>query len=706
MYFRNLLLSDRVDRMGFDEAIVAELVLLSQLHARLFPGETRDPNDRFYGAAEEDWRIEPKLLRKVAGSTPVAPPPEPAPARAGWGEICDVEGLRRFLEAGGRHMLTAFPRDIRALGEILCEKNALTMDLLQQALAIQAQRRSEREVLGRILLDLGAVKPDDLTRALCLQFGVPIINLARFHIPRETLALIPEPVARARRALPVAAIGPVLLVAVDNPFEFPYRTHLAMLAGRQVELVFAPREDLLRRIQDYATAPPAVRPVAAPAQRQEPGLLQASAPPAVPAPAATAPRPPREDEAAIALAGRMADEALALGASDIRIEAAIAEGRGRMRFERDGRLEGYLEFPAAQREALVSRLKALAELDTAELRRAQQGTLLLPRTGAAPLSFRLATIPTIHGAEEVTLRLRPPRRLMPLHDLGMLARDLTPLASALGSPQGLIVVASPPEGGATTTLHALLRELNDGKRRIWTAEEQVDIVQPGIQQVPLSPKIGWTFPDALRTILHTRPDVVAVGSIAGEETARLAVEASGRHLVLAALRAVSAREAAARLLELGTDPFNLSGVVLAIVAQRVAQRLCGHCVRLRDFEQPELEEMAAEYLFSGQGRPAGFVEREELVLRWRAEMGKAGQLRRWEAAGCQECRGSGYQGKIGLFEVLRMTREVRGLLREQAPAEALERAAIAGGMRTLKQDGIEKVLLGLTDMRQVRAACL
>jgi type II secretory ATPase GspE/PulE/Tfp pilus assembly ATPase PilB-like protein len=248
-----------------------------------------------------------------------------------------------------------------------------------------------------------------------------------------------------------------------------------------------------------------------------------------------------------------------------------------------------------------------------------------------------------------------------------------------------------------------MRELNTDKRKIWTAEDPVEIVQEGLRQVQVNARIGWTFAQAMRTFLRADPDVVMIGEMRDEETARIAVEASlTGHLVLSTLHTNSAPESIGRLLEIGLDPFMFSDSLLAILAQRLVRRLCVHCRVGEPMSDEVLAALADEYVASanGQGPTAG-----EVVARWRAEHGDAqGRVRQWRHVGCVHCEHHGYRGRLGLHELMRADEVVREGIRHHAGAAELQAAALAGGMRTLRQDGIEKMLQGLTDMPEVLAA--
>jgi type II secretory ATPase GspE/PulE/Tfp pilus assembly ATPase PilB-like protein len=271
-------------------------------------------------------------------------------------------------------------------------------------------------------------------------------------------------------------------------------------------------------------------------------------------------------------------------------------------------------------------------------------------------------------------------------------------------PYGLILICGPTGCGKTTTLHSVMRELNTEVRKIWTAEDPIEITQEGLRQVQVNPRIGWTFAAAMRTFLRADPDVIMIGEMRDEETARIAIEASlTGHLVLSTLHTNSAPESIARLLEIGLDPFNFSDSLLAILAQRLVRRLCLQCRVAEPASDEELDAMATQYL--GDGAVADPARRAALRQGWAQTSGdEHGRVRLFRRRGCDKCDGHGYSGRLGIHELMLADETVRKLIRHREAADVLLRAALDTGMKTLRQDGIDKVLAGLTDLSEVTAA--
>jgi type II secretory ATPase GspE/PulE/Tfp pilus assembly ATPase PilB-like protein len=303
------------------------------------------------------------------------------------------------------------------------------------------------------------------------------------------------------------------------------------------------------------------------------------------------------------------------------------------------------------------------------------------------------------------LRLLSGAKPLPLEDIGLNTANLAALRQAFSKPYGLILICGPTGCGKTTSLHSVLRELNTGDRKIWTAEDPIEITQPGLCQVQVNGRIGWTFAAAMRTFLRADPDVIMIGEMRDEETARIAIEASlTGHLVFSTLHTNSAAESIARLLEMGMDPFNFSDSLLAVLAQRLVRRLCLACRHKVAATDDEVEQILREYLRSAH-QEVSDAARLEVVSRWRAQYGDAqGQLWLHRKQGCKACDGRGYKGRMGIHELLVTNDEIRHLIRHRGSVADILGKALSNQMLTIRQDGIEKVWQGLTDLTEVMAA--
>jgi type II secretory ATPase GspE/PulE/Tfp pilus assembly ATPase PilB-like protein len=397
-------------------------------------------------------------------------------------------------------------------------------------------------------------------------------------------------------------------------------------------------------------------------------------------------------------------EAWSQGVSDIHVESYPGRDKVKIRFRKDGVLQPYLELPHNYRSALIARIKIMCDLDISERRKPQDGKINFAKFSPSHrVELRVATIPTNSGLEDVVMRLLASAKPIPIDQLGLSPRNLETLMQASERPYGLILCVGPTGSGKTTTLHSALSHINVPERKIWTAEDPIEITQPGLRQVQVNPKIEWTFAKALRAFLRADPDVIMVGEMRDQETAQTAIEASlTGHLVLSTLHTNSAPDTVTRLLDMGMDPFNFGDSLLVVLAQRLVRRLCPHCRQTRLASAAEVEELTSDYMNSF---PSGCeaIDRDSLQREWIERFGRHGKLVLHASPGCVECGQSGLAGRAGVHEMMPISRELRRLVQTGARSEELSRVAMAEGMRTLRQDGIEKVLAGVTTIEEVRA---
>lgn len=415
----------------------------------------------------------------------------------------------------------------------------------------------------------------------------------------------------------------------------------------------------------------------------------------------------RADSPVVQAIVSLVSEALVKGASSIHLECLPGEEGVQVRLRREGQLETLPALPAALRGTLIPRIKALAELDVTDNRRAQQGRLSFGRIAPAhKIDLRIATVPSVGGLEDLVIGLPARLKPMKLDGLGFSTDDLERYTQLLNRPAGLILHASPPRSGRTTTLHAALAHLNRPERRLWSIEERIELSQPGLRQIELRPGGGQDVEQALRGLQHADADVIMVADLREPGAARAAVDAAlnGR-LVLGALPARGAADALMRLLDQGIEPWNLSDALLGVHSQRLARRLCSSCRMSRPAKDNEVNEWLDAYLHGSPVEDAE-AERDALLRSWIERFGREGKLRRYQSPGCERC-GSSSQGRYrAVHELLVVGREMRRLLRAGAPAWNLQRQAMKDGMRTLRQDACEKMLSGQIGLDEVRHIAL
>ncbi len=397
-------------------------------------------------------------------------------------------------------------------------------------------------------------------------------------------------------------------------------------------------------------------------------------------------------------------------ASDIHIEPMPGKFKTGIRFRIDGSLIPYIEVPAHFRQAMVTRLKIMCDLDISERRKPQDGKIKFKKYGPLDIELRVATIPSAGGVEDVVMRILAAGEPIPLEKLGLTPHNKTRLEATVSKPYGLFYVCGPTGSGKTTTLHSILKFLNTPDTKIWTAEDPVEITQKGLRQVQINKKAGIDFALIMRAFLRADPDIIMVGESRDKETVSMGVEASlTGHLVFSTLHTNSAPESITRLMDMGMDPFNFADALLGILAQRLAKRLCD-CKEAYVPDAEELRLFAAEYaeeLRHSKAWTADYAgESKKMVDQWTQTYGENGQIRLYRAVGCDKCNKTGYKGRVGLHELLVADDLVKKLIQERARVAELFAASVEGGMRTLKMDGMEKIMMGLTDLKMVRQVCI
>ncbi len=599
------------------------------------------------------------------------------------------------------------------LGEVLVELGFMTQAEL--ALALDEDALERTMPVGQILSrKMGIVAEQAVTAAMASKLGIPTVNL-KTDIPAEVAGRIPAATARRCRAVPLCETDGALVVALENPLDAAALEELRGASRMKIMPVCAAPAEIAEALRSHygplpdTTPPPPERadenPAAAetagPARndmgvqdlisrlRAETGDLDVTEQQAV-----------KSDSALVRLVNRIILDAVQQKASDIHVEANLAPKPTRVRFRKDGTLVNYLDLPPQFRNAVVSRIKIMSQLDITERRKPQDGKIDFARFAPAPVELRVATVPTTGGLEDVVMRVLAVAKPVPIDDLDLAPDTQRAIRDLIAKPHGLFLVCGPTGSGKTTTLHSLLAHLNTAERKIWTAEDPIEITQPGLRQVQVNAKIGWTFAAAMRSFMRADPDVIMVGEIRDAETAKIGIEASlTGHLVLSTLHTNSAPESIVRLLDLGMDPFNFADALLGVLAERLARRLCSRCKVAYEPSADELDELARAYCSETS------LDAHKQIEAWSVKYGDEGKLTLYRASGCEHCDRTGYRARIGLYELLVADATTRRLVQARAPVAQVRDAAIASGLRSLRQDGIEKILAGATDLQQVTAVC-
>ncbi len=546
------------------------------------------------------------------------------------------------------------------LGTLLVRDGHLTIEVLEQALA---EKERSSKLLGEILLDHQLVSSSTLARALAEQHGLDFLDLSVVEIDGEAAVLLPEKLARRYQALPVKFLDEMrVLVAVVDPTNVIAHDDLRLALGLNTRLAVVERDQLERAISRIYQASIEIGDFASQPAVEESQLTVQDI---------------REGAATNAPAIRLVNEvigrALEEGASDIHFEPQASQLLVRVRV--DGVTRELTSIPSSVQAAVTARLKVMGGLDIAQRRAPQDGRVAI-RVGGQPMDLRIAVLPTTYG-EQVVLRIlhRAFEGRLNLAELGMGSDTEAAFLRAIAQPYGAIISCGPTGSGKTTTLYAALDLLNDSGRVLVTIEDPVEYQMQGANQIEIDPRAGLTFARGLRTILRSDPDVILVGEIRDEETARIAMQAATTgHLVLTTLHTHNAASSLVRLKDMGVEPGLLATSINCIVAQRLARRLCFSC---RETYLPSED------------------ERAEFGL---AESGDEPQL--YRARGCADCFGTGYRGRVALYEAMKVQGTIRRLI--EASTEEIFAAAVEQGMTTLRQSGIRLCLAGISSFDEIR----
>jgi type IV pilus assembly protein PilB len=549
----------------------------------------------------------------------------------------------------------------RPIGALLVAGDLVTQDQVDAGLVEQS---TSGKPLGRILVERGQLSEVDLARALATQAGLEFVDLAEYPVDRGAIGLIPEPVARRYRALPIGWSEGRLVVAMADPTNVFALDDIHALTKAEVQAVVVTKEQLLEALDRSHRL-----------EGEAGEVAQIAADSVVAADEMSQAREAVDEAPIVRFVNLLITQAVADRASDIHVEPA--ESDLRIRFRVDGVLHEVMRSPRSIQAGVISRLKIMADINIAERRLPQDGRMSLT-VGGRTVDLRVATHPTVHGEKVVLRILDTSQARLDLADLGFRPEALRRYEACYRKPYGTILVTGPTGSGKSTTLYATLNLLNQEDRNIITVEDPVEYRLAGVNQIQVNPRAGLTFAAALRSILRADPDIILVGEIRDRETAVIAIEAAlTGHLVLSTLHTNDAASTPMRLIEMGVEPFLVTSALDCVVAQRLARRLCDRC---KEGYEPS---------------PAELVEAD-----WRAsELGERPQL--YRPAGCPACSRTGYRGRLAIQEVMVMSEEIERMVIERYSSDDVKKAAISQGMGSMREDGLRKVAQGVTTLEEV-----
>jgi type IV pilus assembly protein PilB len=595
---------------------------------------------------------------------PLPAPPEPPHRRRFRGKSLEFDHVDTQTLDSQIHEWVGHTRP--RLGEVLLDLGSVDPDDLLEALQRQREAPDDQAAkarLGEILLELGKIDEIALAAALASQFGVPLADLAEARVSPEAVARVPEELARKHGVLPLHLEDGRVFLASADPLNTDAIEELTRHC-RSIGLLIGPRSAIERLIdQSYnplQTADDVIR-----AFELTDAAAEVSA--------ADDQFQVDENAPVVQVANRILTQGVRSRASDIHIEPA--ESYLKVRYRVDGAMTEAIRLPARMGPALISRVKVMAELNIVERRRPQDGQFSV-RVDGRPIDIRCSVVPTVHGEKAVMRLLDKTKSLMSMKDLGMIPAVEQPFIKLAKAPLGMILCTGPTGSGKTTTLYAALTEVNDPTKNVVTIEDPVEYQFEGISQMQIS-HTGMTFAEGLRGILRQDPDVILVGEIRDEETARIAMQAAlTGHLVLSSMHAIDAVSALNRFMDMGIEPFLVSSAVNGVVAQRLLRRLCNAC---KEPTTPTTREInaVAEHT-DGQLPDVWFAPK-----------------------GCNMCNGTGYRGRIGVYELLELTERIRELVVGRAHYHEISRAAIEDGMKTMQEQAFMLVTDGVTTVEEV-----
>ena len=567
------------------------------------------------------------------------------------------------------------------VGDILIASKLITQEQLEDAIAQQVKDKNKK--IGALLIERKHINADQLLSALAIKFHLEFINLEDMEPTQEALNAIPLSLVSQMHILPLEDNGDHLLVATAKPSEHAeLGDMLRFITNRRIKFVVAPSEQITEALDKYYTKD----------EEKVQDLIGEMTEDAV-AVADTADTSvvDEKDSQIIKLVNKILIDAYKKDASDIHLEPGLGKEPLTVRYRVDGICHVNHQVPSGYKKALLSRIKIMSNLNITERRKPQSGKIVI-RYKDRKIEYRVETTPTVGGNEDAVLRILTKSKPIPLSQMGFSPRDQKKFEATVSRPSGMILCVGPTGSGKTTTLHSALSFINKPDRKIWTAEDPVEITQKGLRQVQVNPLIGFTFQDALRSFLRSDPDVIMIGEMRDRETAKTAIEASlTGHVVFSTLHTNSAPETLVRLVEMGMDPISFSEAFAMVIAQRLVRVLCNQCKKEYKPNAEEFGRLKQAYSPEWFEKHGMDKSHEKSTLR--------------KKVGCKECDEIGYRERRAIFEMLESNDAIKLGIKEKASTEDLKLMALENGMRTLRMDAVEKIFQGLTDLDEILRVC-
>ncbi len=565
------------------------------------------------------------------------------------------------------------------VGEILIAAGLVTQEQVNTALRDQDADRKKK--IGDLLVEHGFITEDQLVTALAEKFRLQMVDVATIVPNMKALESLSSDIVHRLQVLPVADKGDRLVIATSQPTDYGIYEDLRFYTGRRIEMVVATSRRISEAIEKYypkegSFVEDLIGELSLDQEKEDESQDE---------------RLTETDSQIVNLVNKILLDGYSKGASDIHFEPGLREQPFQVRYRIDGVCQVIHQIPTLYKRAILSRLKIMATLDITERRKPQSGKILLMYQNKR-IEYRVEVTPTTGNNEDAVLRILAASKPLPLGKMDFSPPNEKAFRAILSQPYGFILCVGPTGSGKTTTLHSALGHLNTPDRKIWTAEDPVEITQAGLRQVHVQSKIGVTFAEVLRSFLRADPDVIMIGEMRDQETAKTAIEAAlTGHLVLSTLHTNSAPETLVRLIEMEMDPYNFADALLGILAQRLARRLCNECKTPYHPSEEEFAELAHYYdarLFT-EHRMAPYSPETTLMKK----------------VGCEQCNGTGYRGRIALHELIIGSENIKRAIKKGTPVDEIKALAIQEGMRTLLMDGVNKVMQGYTDLSNVLKVC-